>query len=490
MKKILFSLIAVLGLFSACSNDDIEVQSTNLTTIKVNTQEVFDQFRITESVKKNYLAKNYSLGVYTFIYDNNGKLVASDSVYTKTFTPVNHEIRLPYGTYTAISLQMLVNEENQKLADEWIIVGKGDMNTLEVQRKKGYNILYYEALGSSSTSITISENNSSPELTNKAIGTMLQLAVLNLDKSGTEYNAFIFATKERAQGRFLSPKKSGAERYNLENYNEANYWYPRALYYQMPSLPEEAYASIYLLEEGDFTFSFAPRTATEENGYISYSTWTTYNGSNDKFSSIDGQVLYPGCYYLGKKDPRYTSDVFTTKEARQTWINEVEKKYQGTPDTPESSASAVPYIKWGANASSIKTHLESNGYTYTNGVITDDNKNWLDTYTNAQKDNVYGYYFETDKTNLKQIGVIYENLSSETILSALESAGFTNLGYDEDLGGYLGYSNDSMYLLTEVSGNRFILLLPYSSNAMHRSPAKWLLPNAQQRLEMFNSLKK
>ena len=57
MKKILFSLIAVLGLFSACSNDDIEVQSTNLTTIKVNTQEVFDQFRITESVKKNYLAK-------------------------------------------------------------------------------------------------------------------------------------------------------------------------------------------------------------------------------------------------------------------------------------------------------------------------------------------------------------------------------------------------------------------------------------------------
>ena len=47
-----------------------------------------------------------------------------------------------------------------------------------------------------------------------------------------------------------------------------------------------------------------------------------------------------------------------------------------------------------------------------------------------------------------------------------------------------------MYMLTEVSGNRFILLMPYSSNAMHRSPAKWILPNAQQRLEMFNSLKK
>ena len=42
MKKILFSIIALIGLFSSCSNDDIIVERK--TTIKVNPSQVIAPF--------------------------------------------------------------------------------------------------------------------------------------------------------------------------------------------------------------------------------------------------------------------------------------------------------------------------------------------------------------------------------------------------------------------------------------------------------------
>ena len=490
MKKILFSLIAVLGLFSACSNDDIEIQSTNATTITVDTKSVYDSYGSTQSIAERFLAegKDYALGVFTYVYDAEGKLAASKKDYINNFKNlVSNKFNLPYGEYTVITLQTLVTKDTHKM-ESYEMAGEEKLSTLEIKATSNF-IFWYEAVGMASKKVTIDEKSLTHNMVNAAIGSRVDCEFYNFDKSNGTYDMGLFATKERALGRYLSPEYSGNARFEWDDPNQKNYWYIRGFKWTAPCLKEQEGFDVYMLEEGDFTYNLSPSHTVEKDGETDFGNWTSYPSANAKFTCRDGQRLYGGCYYLGANDPECSAGVFATTNEYQNWLAAAKEGYT-TPDTPESSASAVPYIKWGANANSIKTHLESNGYTYINGVITDDNKNWLDTYTNAQKDNVYGYYFETDKTNLKQIGVIYENLSFETILSALETAGFTNLGYDEDLGGYLGYSNDSMYLLTEVSGNRFILLMPYSSNAMHRSPAKWFFPNAQQRLEMFNSLKK
>lgn len=489
MKKILFSLIAVLGLFSACSNDDIEIQSTNAATIRVETQSVYDDLGITKSITENFLAsgKDYALGVFTYVYDSNGNLAASKKDVMNNFTKVSNEFNLPYGDYTVITLQTLVKKETNEM-DCYEFVGADKLSTIELKTKSD-KIYWSRVVGMDAKKVSIDGQSLTHNMTNKAIGTIVDCNFFNFAKSNGAYDLAIFATKERALGRYLSPEHSGKDRFEWGELNQTYNWEIRCYEWRTPELKDEEGYTLYMLENGDFTYCISPGHSVEqEDGKYTFK-WTAYPSRDAMFSSTDGQMLYAGCYYLGESSPKCSAGIFATTNEYQNWLAAAKQGYT-TPVTPESSASIVPYIKWGANSSSIKTHLESNGYTYVNGGITDDNKKWLDTYTNAQKDNVYGYFFETDKTNLKHIGVLYENLSFNTILAALETVGFTNLGYDEDLGGYLGYNNDSMYLLSEVSGNRFCTFVPYSSNAMHRSPAKWILPNAQQRLEMFNSLKK
>ena len=103
MKKILYSLIAVLAMvMSSCSNDDIEIIKTGGVTFNVSTQGVYDDFEVSDDFKNRFLSGSYNVGVYTFIYDETGNLAASDSVYTQTFGNIPQTFTsLKTGNYTA-----------------------------------------------------------------------------------------------------------------------------------------------------------------------------------------------------------------------------------------------------------------------------------------------------------------------------------------------------------------------------------------------------
>ena len=57
MKKILYSLIAVLAMvMSSCSNDDIEIIKTGGVTFNVSTQGVYDDFEVSDDFKNRFLS--------------------------------------------------------------------------------------------------------------------------------------------------------------------------------------------------------------------------------------------------------------------------------------------------------------------------------------------------------------------------------------------------------------------------------------------------
>lgn len=64
MKKILFALVALLTIFfSSCSNDEIEISTVGKLqdlTINIPTQNVYDNFNISEDFKNNYLSGSYN----------------------------------------------------------------------------------------------------------------------------------------------------------------------------------------------------------------------------------------------------------------------------------------------------------------------------------------------------------------------------------------------------------------------------------------------
>ena len=69
---------------SSCSNDDIEVIKTGGVTFNISSESVYDDFGIAERFKNEYLSGSHKIGVYTFVYNENETLVASDSTYVQT----------------------------------------------------------------------------------------------------------------------------------------------------------------------------------------------------------------------------------------------------------------------------------------------------------------------------------------------------------------------------------------------------------------------
>ena len=84
MKKILYSLIAVLAMvMSSCSNDDIEVFKTGGVTVNVNTQSVYNEFGMDDIIRDFIRDENkYGIKVFSFLYDNNG-----------TYLPTSHSTK-------------------------------------------------------------------------------------------------------------------------------------------------------------------------------------------------------------------------------------------------------------------------------------------------------------------------------------------------------------------------------------------------------------
>ena len=130
MKKILYSLIAVLAMvMSSCSNDDIEI--SRQTTFKINPATVVEGLYEYNAGDMQSLYNNEKLNIALFIYDRNGNLVNNDlqqfSAYTQIMTSNQ---MLPKGDYTGIAVSYVSSS-----IEYWEIVNTEKMSTFKINDK-------------------------------------------------------------------------------------------------------------------------------------------------------------------------------------------------------------------------------------------------------------------------------------------------------------------------------------------------------------------
>lgn len=454
MKKILYFLFAFFAMFiSSCTNDDIEIIKTGRLTLNVSTQGVYDDFGVSADAKSYLLSKSYSIGLYTFVYDKEGNLAVSDSIYTKTFGAVSIDTpSLTEGKYTIVTLEMFVDTSQNYESDSWVIVGKNKLETLEIINKN-YVAYWYSAVGLAVSQIEIGDTDKAINVVPKGIGVLIDTRMTNFDNSDFKYVAFL--TKDQPRGRFLSPSYIGDARFHYLKYNEENTWSTRGCEYDdhYEALSSKERTRIYLLEEGNLKYCFGAKKL-DETGKFPTSFYDFPKGGST-FSVKDGGTYYGGFHYV--QNNNCTACLVNTEDEYLAWYKQL------------TVQDAKPYLIWGASATTVNSYMQKNGMIFMQDGTDQDKTLYYISYDNPKETLNYEYRFDTSKTNLNNLLMTYSSsaYSFDDVLKSLKNE-LTYKGYDESLGGYYFESSKTLALMIKEDKTFKVL---YVANTVSNSKA-------------------
>lgn len=437
MKKILYSLIAILAMvISSCSNDDIEIIKTGGVTFNVSTQGVYDDFEVSDDFKNRFLSGSYNVGVYTFIYDETGDLAASDSVYTQTFGNIAQTFTsLKTGNYTAITLEMLVDADENYQSDNWVIVGKDKISTLEIVNKD-FKAYWYSAVGYSTTKFSLGQGKQSFNIVPKGMGAIVDTRMTNFDKS--DFKCAVFFTKDQPIGRYLNPDLTGDDRFHYDSYNESNSWTPRGYTWKSEGLNEVEAPTIYLLEEGDIRCCFGAEKEDANGDLIG--SFIAYPNRNTVLSVKDGKRYNGGFHYLGGSDEKCAAGLFDSWDNYLAWYKSLTTVNTLVPDL---------YMNWGGSVTNAQSFM--NSYTMTLGksgqaVLMSDGSYEID-YKGKGKESLISYSFKTQTAGLFEVDVRY----SKSTVAKNEIMNYLTANYN-----YLA-SQDETYMYMSADGKTIVM---------------------------------
>ncbi len=478
MKKYFSLLIAFVAFLSSCSNDDIGSSYTKdehyyeTFTYNVNTQPVFDEFNATSTIKNRFLSGeygNFQIGVYTYIYDINGDLADSRFSYNQTFGSESYEFTLEDGKYTAISIEMLVDKDDNYSSPRFEIKGKDKLSSLEIAYRtftgtdgKTYyysTSLWYQCIGVSTQTINVERSMSTVTVSPNPIGVIVSCSFFNFNNSTYDY--LLLRTKNAPIGRYLDPSKTGDERFKYESYNEGNNVTVRE-YTHKDTMNEEENIDVYLLEEGaDIDCRLGARHYPEG--------WYT-NGQLSRLE--DGKTYYAGLYYIGGTEGSdLYGGIFDNTNDFNSWYNYAKTLYQPTT----LSTLTEPFTTWGSSVSTVQSNMT--GYTLEIGsagkaVANSSGSSYHIAYSAKSPVAAIFYYFNSETTGLNESDVFYikSAISQDKILELLNGR-YTYL-LDSD-GTYLYMTNDgkSYVMLMELDDYWVVAYLDPASLSSSSVPA-------------------
>lgn len=482
MKKYLFLLVAFVAFMSSCSNDDIGSSYTKdehyyeTFTYNVNTQPAFDEFDATSYIKSRFLSGelgSYQIGVYTFIYDKNGDLKESKVSYSQTFGTETYEFTLEDGTYTAVSVEMLVDKDDNYMSSSFEIKGQEKLSTLEIAyrtykddngKTKYYSTsLWYESIGVSTKTITVEKSMSSVTAVPAAIGVVVECEFFNFDNS--YYDVLSLFTKDAPIGRYLDPAKSGSERFKYNNYNDDTTVTGRARLFANPSFEESEAIDVYLIEEGN-DVSCKLGAGIIENDRISYkydtSAWNIFE---------DGKLYYAGLYYIGGTIGHdCDGGIFDNLTDYRSWYNSVKTSGTSTPLTSLTE----PFIVWGSSVSTVQSNMT--GYTLEIGSAGKAEANGSGSYRIAYSAEapifaIY-YYFNSQTTGLYDSDVFYyKSSASQNQILQLLNRKYTYITDNEGTYFYMTNNGESYVVLMDLDDYWIVGYVDPSSLSGSSAPA-------------------
>lgn len=425
MKKYYFLLVVLMAILTSCTNDDIGTYNIGKFTYNINTQPVFDDFNATSTIKNRFLSGEYGdyhLGVYTYIYDKDGNLVDNKVSYTKTFGTETYEFTLKSGSYTAVSVEMIVDKDDDYKSPRFELKGTEKLSTIEVAYRtyKGTDgaihyystSLWYQCIGVAVNTFSVGASFSTFSAVPKPIGVIINCSFFNFNNSTYDY--LLLRTKNAPIGRYLDPTKSGDDRFKYESYNEGNNVTVRENIHKA-TLDEEEGMDVYLLEEGaDMDCRLGARHYPDN--------WYT-NGRRNSFE--DGNTYYAGLYYIGGTESGGSDlygGIFDNINDYNSWYNVAKTMSQATSLT----ALIEPYTTWGSSVSAVQSNMT--GYTLTVGsagkaVLASNGTSYYIQYSAQSPVAGIQYEFSSETTGLTESDVFYIKtaVSQDKILELLNA---------------------------------------------------------------------
>lgn len=445
MKKTALALTLLAAMLTtACTNDAIEIQydERHDMTLRVNTEQLYDDFNIKSGVMAQLLSSksNYQVAIISLAYDQQGELTDSTATYIKTFSQVQQQLSVSHGAATIVTIETLVDPANDYKADAWQIEGADELATLAITARRSY-AYWYEVVGISVQRASVNADQQLT-ITPDAVGSIVNTKFFNIDQTDNDYAAIY--TQNRPSGYRIDPTLPATDRYIYEQYNEQSTWSRRGFESNKGGhLDAEFGFDAYILESGNIKWCITATKVDADNTI----RFTAYPNNNSFFNFENGKKYYAGLYYNGS-----TYQAFLGSQSEyQSWYNQV----RGTTPTP-TTLYREPCTTWGASVATVKSYMSSYRLRSDIGYDSELQGYYMNFY-GADKEAFVEYYFRTATTYLTDAYVYIDKATDlATVQAHLLSHGYKLNRYD---------SEEEYYIYTNADVTTAILL--YTSTAYH-----------------------
>ena len=410
MKKIVYSIIALVTLFvTSCSNEDIEIQSKaqeQSVTCIINVLDLYENFNMTDNLTDNFLRdKSGAIGIFAYLYDNNGNAV--DSIKTTTFTTnavtltfENVEGSIEGSKYTLIAIETLVDPDDNNLSDSWRIINSKKVSTLAIQQIDAH-ATPYDAVGAATvTPIIVTNKDLSLNVTPSPLGSRINFCAFNVDNLNAARIGY--GTTDILDLYKMDPSMRDEDRYIIDLSQKDKFFLRNSL--TKENFQNGYYAWSFVIEN---VIKWSPCFQTESQSQTGM--WTVLTESSVQMQK--GATYYAVFYYLDKLG-RYAKGMFNSYEEMQSFVTRCEQENV----SPISGALYdKPYTQWSVGTvSAVKSFMS--GFSMVSDISRADDGTYNMMYSTSDQSVYYLYLFKNSTSGLN--GILYVNYYDQSAYSS------------------------------------------------------------------------
>lgn len=421
--------------FTSCTDsEDIEIIEIDDIAFEINTEAIYEEFGITQSIKDQMLRdKTYAISVTSFIYNENGILVDSMTTYSYNVNSTKHVYEsLAKGEYTAVFVQTLVNSNNNFLPWDYRLEGVENLSTLEIKQIDAP--LWYAVIGTVTQKFTLGDKN--VLIKPKALGSVIDCNFFDFEDSPCVNVAI--GTEEIYSGYKLDPAIPEENRYSQELMGSDSF-YPLG---EKSIKEKHERVTIYVLGN---TLTYKFYFQTEKNAGTG--SWN-YLQKKRTVDLTAGTKTYIG-YAYREANNGTVYDFYGDYNGMAQWYTQLDKD--------ETTGELVPelYMTWGAEVSSVQEAMSDYTMTlgYSGKAILQQDGTYGISYKGKERESEISYFFTSESTGLFEADVQYskEEVTSEEILNYLNN-NYTYMAASE--GTYMFANKDftTLVLFFEING--------------------------------------
>lgn len=457
MKKIFFAMTVLAGaIFSSCTNEDIEVTTVGKkynASCTINTQNLYDTFNLSQEIRDNYLRKKtMGVGVMTYLYDAEGKLVGSptlDCVYNFNPVVVTYEDLLE-GDYTIVCVETLVNPDDD-FKSIYEIIDTESLSTVALQHDVSGKMVDDNCVAVGTQKFHVERGDLGVNVVPEAIGSRIRCFYYNF--IGSEFTQVGTGTDVGLDRYFFDPSLEELDHYYYGYQEEGNF---HTINYLNVEDTEDYHGIAYVLDR-DWEWYNCYRTAQHNKNQ-----WTTYKARKAELEP--GKEYFIGFYNFDKVGGT-ASKLCSSYEELEAFVAECDKENIDNTPTPTGSYYA-PFHDWDkGTVSNVKSYMKN--YDLYEDITAE---NLSLTYFNESGDEMYDYTFATVKGGLWMSAVYTYNITFMEGCSALESEGMQQLSADEDGVMYVSADYRTIAMVMEKEGVVIVSYMDLSAESNQRTP--------------------